>query len=377
MAFSSASVGSNVRAVALMFVSGMKVLRMIVRNGFLGFLLLLPSCRTLEFYRQAIGGQWEIQSKSRPIVPMISSPATDPRLKRQLLAVEKIRLFAKDHLALPGDESYGTYADLGREHVTWVLYAAPEFSLKPKTWWYPTLGHLDYRGFFRKDDADHLAAEMDARGYDTSVQGADAYSTLGWFHDPVLNGFVMYPDVDLAELLFHELTHRKLFRDGDTAFNESLASAYAEEGVKRWLRSQNRHADLRRYEQRLVRREQFYGEIEAARAKLERLYASDVPAEKMRRRKAALLRELQDHFRELRRRWGGHGLESWLQESLNNAHLVSVLTYQRNGQVFHQLLDECGGDPELFFKRAAKLRLPSKPVVSGGNSLRSRSGMSD
>lgn len=320
-------------------------------------LLLLPCCRTLEFYGQAIGGQLEIQRKSRPIPPMIAAPATDALLKRQLQAVQDIRRFASEHLSLPGDDSYGTYADLGREHVTWVIYAAPEFSLKPKTWWYPTLGHLDYRGFFSEQDALEFADVLRAQDHDVSVQGVDAYSTLGWFHDPVLNSFVMYPDVDLAELIFHELTHRRLFRDGDTAFNESLATAFAEEGVKRWLRSQHRIADLRRYEQRLVRRDQFYGEIEVTRGKLERLYASKLPPETMRLRKSALLHELQSRFRELRRRWGGQGLESWLQTELGNAHLVSVITYQRGGRVFHQLLTDCGGDIDLFFKRAAELEL--------------------
>ncbi len=322
---------------------------------FLLALLLLPSCRTLDFYGQAIGGQWEVQRKSRPIPPIIAAPATDARLKSQLQAVQEIRRFASEHLSLPGHESYGTYADLGREHVTWVIYAAPEFSLKPKTWWYPTLGHLDYRGFFSEEDARKFGDALRTEGHDVSVQGVDAYSTLGWFHDPVLNSFVMYPDVDLAELIFHELTHRKLFRNGDTAFNESLATAFAEEGVKRWLHSQHRSADLRRYEQRLVRRDQFYGEIETTRAKLECLYASSLPPETMRLRKSAVLRELQSRFRELRRRWGGQGLKSWLTAELGNAQLVSVITYQRGGRVFHQLLADCGGDIDLFFKRAAKL----------------------
>lgn len=109
----------------------------------------LSSCQTVDFYTQAVGGQMEIVRKSRPIEPIFASPDTAPRLRKQLAAVQDIRRFASEHLTLPGDESYGRYADLGRPYVTWVLYAAPEFSLEPKTWWYPTLGDLDYRGFFR------------------------------------------------------------------------------------------------------------------------------------------------------------------------------------------------------------------------------------
>lgn len=303
----------------------------------------------------------EIQRKSRPIQPIVADPATDPGLRRQLQAVQRIRRFASEHLSLPGDESYGTYADLGRDYVTWVMYAAPEFSLKPKQWWYPTLGKLDYRGFFSEDEALQAARELKKRGYEVVVNGVDAYSTLGWFHDPVLNCFVHDSDIDLAELIFHELTHRRYFRNGDTDFNESLASAYAEDGVKRWLKSQHRDSDLRRYEELLVKRDEFYQEIETTRKNLESLYASGTSAEEKRRLKSEALGDLHQRFLALRRRWGGRGLESWLETRINNAHLVSIITYQKNAPVFHRLLEECGGDPNEFFKRAAKLKLPKSP----------------
>jgi len=325
---------------------------------------MLASCQTLQFYGQAVGGQLEISRKSRPIAQIVADSHTDPQLRRQLVAVQGIRRFASGHLTLPGDASYGTYADLGRKYVTWVIYAAPEFSLKPKTWWYPMLGHLDYRGFFRESDARGLAAELRGEGCDVDIEGTDAYSTLGWFHEPVLNCFVHNSDIALAELIFHELTHRRLFRHGDTAFNESLATVFAEEGVQRWLRYQHRNADLRRYQQLLVRRDQFYDEIDATRGKLETLYASGRPPDAMRREKAAVLSELRARFRKLRQSWGGHGLESWLTQDLNNAHLVSIITYQKNGPVFRHLLKDCHGDLDVFFKRAAKLKLPADPASS-------------
>lgn len=319
--------------------------------------MALSSCQTLDFYTQAVGGQMEILRKSRPIGPILAAPDTGPKLRKQLASVEDIRRFASDHLSLPGDESYGRYADLGRPYVTWVLYAAPEFSLEPKSWWYPTLGKLDYRGFFKESDAEDLAKELRAGGYDVQVGGVEAYSTLGWFHDPVLNTFVDAADVDLAELIFHELTHRKLFRSGDTMFNESLANAVAEEGVRRWLRHQGRHADLKKFEARLVRRAEFYDRIGRTRAALEKLYASGLPEETMRRRKAELFGDLRDRFRELRRRWGGRGLEGWLKRDINNADLVSLATYHEHVPTFHKLLADCGGDLDLFFKRAKHLKL--------------------
>lgn len=320
-------------------------------------MLVLPSCTTVTFYQQAVAGQLEMMRKSRANDQVLADPEVSDALKEKLRTIEEIRSFAESHLSLPGRESYGRYADLGREHVTWVLYAAPEFSLKPKTWWYPTLGRLDYRGYFREQDTEEHAAQLRAEGYDVHTGGVAAYSTLGWLHDPVLNTFVDAPDVDLAELIFHELTHRRYFRHGATAFNESLANAVAEEGVQRWLAHHGREQDLRKFKARVVRRAQFYDRIDRTRAQLEQLYASGAPEADMRERKKELLRGLQENFRELRRRWGGRGLEGWLAADLTNAHLVSVATYHEHLPVFRDLLRESGGDMEIFFDRVKDLQL--------------------
>jgi len=322
-----------------------------------GILLMLSSCETARFYGQAAGGQWEILRKSRSNKKVIADPATPPLVRKQLGSVEEIRDFAGKHLSLPGDESYGKYADLGRPHVVWVLYAAPEFSLEPKKWYYPTVGEMGYRGYFREKDTVSLAEKLRREGDDVFVGGVDAYSTLGWFHDPVLNTFVNYPDIDLAETIFHELTHRVVFHHGDTVFNESLANVVAEEGVQRWLAYRGRKKDLRNYQERVVRRKQFYQEIDRTRAKLKELYASAIPESEMRAEKARLLLGLQDQFRELRRRWGGHGLEGWLEEKLNNGHIVSVDLYYQQMPRFRELLVSCGGDLDLFFKKADRLEL--------------------
>lgn len=319
---------------------------------------LLPSCQSIRFYGQAVGGQMEILRKSRVNSRVIADPATAPVLRGQLESVDRIRQFASDHLSLPGDESYAKYADLGRKHVVWVLYAAPEFSLKPKTWHYPFIGKMDYRGYFREQDSEALAGELKRDGYDVFIGDVDAYSTLGWFHDPVLNTFVGYPDIDLAETIFHELSHRKYFRRGDTVFNESFANVVAEEGVKRWLKHEGRLAELKKYEGRLVRRREFYREVDRSRWKLEALYASNLPAPVMREKKQAILAKLRDQFRELRRRWGGHGLEGWLREDINNGHIVSLKLYADQMPPFQKLLADCGGDLDLFYQKAAKLKLP-------------------
>ncbi|NJM38433.1 MAG: aminopeptidase [Akkermansiaceae bacterium] len=330
------------------------------RIAFLGIfaLFVLPSCQTIQFYGQAVRGQMEIFQKSRPNEKVIADPASSPVLKKQLSEIQKIRRFASEHLSLPGNDSYGKYSDLGRKHVVWVLYAAPEFSLEPKTWRYPLIGEISYRGYFREQDTVAMADQLRREKYDVFIGGVDAYSTLGWFHDPILNTFVGYPDIDLAETIFHELTHRKLFRRGDIDFNESLANTVAEEGVRRWLKHQGRAADLKKYEGRLVRRREFYREIEKAKISLEMLYASGEAEAEMRSQKKEILSNLRDQFRELRRRWGGRGLDSWLKEDIHNGHIVSLKIYSEKMPVFQKLLIDCYGDLELFFAKAEKLKFP-------------------
>lgn len=326
-----------------------------MRNFSLVFLTLLSGCQTLGFYTQGIAGQAEILRKSKPNREVVASPETPETLKARIAFAEELCAYASDSLALPGHSAYHRYADLGRTHVVFVLYATREFSLEPKTWHYPFIGELDYRGYFKEADALAYARNLADDGYEVFMGGTDAYSTLGVFHDPLLNTFIDYPEIDFAETIFHELTHRKYFRNGDTSFNESLATMVAEEAMRRYLRSKGRIADLADYEERLVRRREFYDEIDLTRRQLTALYASALPEDEMRARKAELLSNLKTRARALQKRWGGKALEKWLAIDLTNAHLLALITYHRGIPRFRKLLDESGGDFETFFRKVEKL----------------------
>lgn len=314
-------------------------------------LMFLAGCETVGFYTQGVAGQAEILWKSKPNGKLVASADTAPELRNRLILAEKLCRFATEELALPGSSAYHRYADLGRKHVVFVLYAAREFSLEPKTWRYPIVGELDYRGYFSETRAKEYARILGSEGYETHLGGTDAYSTLGFFHDPVLNTFAGYPEIDFAELIFHELTHRRVFRKGETAFNESLANMVAEEGVRRWLISEKRHADLADYEERLVRRRDFYREIEITREQLATLYSSGMPEPVMRKAKREILGKLKARARALQRRWGGKQLEGWLKLDLTNAHLLALTTYNSGIPTFRKLLHESGGDFQTFFRK--------------------------
>ena len=151
---------------------------------------LITGCSSVGYYRQAIGGQYEILAKREPIPEVIARPDTRPALREKLQLVLDIREFAERELHLKTDGHYADYADLGRRYVVWNVYAAPEFSLEPRKWWYPIVGRLKYRGFFSEKDARAYGEQLAREGYDVCVGGVDAYSTLGFFKDPVLNTFI-------------------------------------------------------------------------------------------------------------------------------------------------------------------------------------------
>ena len=327
-----------------MFVPGMR--------GVLLFpLLFLSGCETLHFYGQGVLGQVEILRKSRPNAKLIAAPETTKALKKKLVLAEALCDFASEELALPGDSAYHKYADLGRRHVVFVLHAATEFSLEPKTWHYPIIGELDYRGYFKEEDAIAYSRKLEADGYEIHLGGTNAFSTLGVFHDPLLNTFIDYPEIDLAETIFHELTHRRIFKSGDTTFNESLANVVQEEGVRKYLRAKGRMAELADYKERLMKRRDFYHEIAVTREELTKLYASDAKEGAMRAEKKRVLVKLKARARALQNRWGTKALEGWLSLELTNAHLLALITYNSEMPKFRKIMEESGGDFEVFFER--------------------------
>lgn len=321
-------------------------------------LAALTGCGTVRYYEQAIRGQVEIVRRQEPIGEVLDASSTDPATKAQLELVARLRAFAESDLGLPAGRSYTRYADLGRPAVVWSVFAAPELSLEPRTWWYPVVGRLAYRGFFDRAQAEAAAAALRADGYDVFVGEVKAYSTLGWLADPVLNTFVADPEPDLAELIFHELTHRRVYRRGQTAFNEALATTVAEEGVRRWLASRGDTAALRRYKDRLLRRRAVFDVIEQARGDLSAIYASDEPPDAIRRMKRARLEALQDGIRRALADDPVRRNSRWLRELPNNALLNASATYQLHVPTLERLLHgPCGGDLDRFLALAETIEV--------------------
>jgi len=306
------------------------------------------------YYMQAVNGQLELMRKREPIPEVLEDASLPDDVRGKLELVTEARRFSVEALGLPDNGSYRSYADLERDFVVWNVFAAPEFSLTPKTWCFPVVGCVAYRGYFGEDAARRMADRLAASGYDVHVGGVPAYSTLGRFDDPVLNTMMRWSDVDLVATVFHELAHQRLFVKGDTAFNEAFATAVAEAGLERWLDARGESETLERYYRRDEFRRELTALADAARRDLAMLYESAVDEDTMRRRKEERLRRLAvdagDKARAL-----GYENAGWLSQPVNNARLASVSLYRGYLPQFRALLARCNGSLDCFYLEAERL----------------------
>ena len=330
----------------------------------------LSGCSSPGFYTQAIRGQYDVLAHRRPIDRVIAETNTPPSLREKLRLVLELRAFARDQLQLPVGDQYSRYVDLHRPFVVWNVHAAPAFSLRPKKWWYPVVGRLNYRGYFSEEDARTFASRLTRNHYDVYVEGVEAYSTLGWFSDPVLNTFIHHNEMELAEILFHELAHQRFFARGDTDFNEAFATAVAEEGVQRWLNARGDPSLQEEYARHRRRQKEFVDLVLQTRDELAQIYgesgdeakgtSGNSKSEKDRRAsgKAAVSVRFSAALAGLRRQWGlpPKMVETALFREINNAHLNTVATYYRLVPAFAALLRDCGGDLEEFYRRIKSVR---------------------
>ncbi len=331
----------------------------------MALLTLGAGCRTAGFYRQAVRGHFQILADREPATAVIKGSGAESELGRKLALILELRDFAESELLLDPGRHYLDYVELNRRHVVWNISASPEFSLDSKGWWYPFLGRLTYRGYFSQPDAQGYADRLAAKGDDVFVGGVDAYSTLGWFKDPVLSSFILRDDDDLAELIFHELAHQKVFARGDTDFNEAFATAIAQEGVRLWLLAQGDPAAIERRQAAFERETEFIHLLLDARDKLEALYEQhdsdklDASArEQLRRAKASIIEDLRADYRGLRdESWNGfNGYDRWMKLPINNARLNTIDTYYEWVPAFRALIEKNSGDLDAFYREVKRLK---------------------
>ncbi len=337
------------------------------RNSALAALIfltfLLGGCSTVSYYSQAVSGHLKLMSAREPIDELLSSDKTDPELRKKLQTLVDARQYAVDSLGLPENDSYNTYAATGRRFVTWNVVAAEEFSLSAKTWCFPVAGCVSYKGYFAEEDARAYAQELLDENLDVNVGGATAYSTLGWFDDPVLDTMLNGGDIRYVGTLFHELAHQVLYIKDDSNFNEAFASFVEQEGLRIWLGDRNESDRIALYNDVLARSNDFSELLKKGRNQLLAVYKKDISDEEKRAGKLAVFAQMQADYQALKEnKWGGYaGYDGWFARDLNNARLVSVATYRRWVPAFEAMYIEVGRSLPAFYELAKELAdLPSK-----------------
>ncbi|SCZ65276.1 aminopeptidase [Thiohalomonas denitrificans] len=316
----------------------------------------LSGCSTLGYYGQALSGHLELVSRAEPLDRVLQRKDLDPETRKRLERALEIRHFASEALGLPRNGSYTQYADIGRPYAVWNVIATPEFSVYPLRSCYLVAGCVSYRGYFDPDDARANARELRELGFDVMVSGSQAYSTLGWFDDPLLNTFINQPGAQLVNIIVHELAHQRLYIKGDSAFNEAFATAVAREGVRRWFEHQGVPEAYQDYIEAQERRSDFHQLLVGTRKTLKELYRRDLPETVMRSEKAGVFAALQEQYVDFKQRWDGYkGFDAFMQRKLDNAQLALFATYREHVPAFEALIARHNGDMAAFYQDAARI----------------------
>jgi len=323
--------------------------------------LLLAGCSTAEYYWQGINGEIDLLARAKSI-PAVLDKVRDPALKRKLERVLAIRDYATRELALPDNASYKRYTELDRRFVLWNVFATPPLSLSARQWCFPIAGCVNYRGYFAEKDARAEAAKLAATGDDVYIGGVPAFSTLGFFSDPMLSTFIRYPDTEIARLIFHELAHQVAYAKDDTVFNESYAVTVEEEGLRRWLVSQQDPELDRQFATSERYRTTFRALVEHARAKLEKVYTSHESDQAKLADKAEAFADMRAEYAAAKKAWGGFSAyDYWFSQGPNNASLAAVGLYTEKVPQFQALLAAEGGQLPRFYARVKELAALPKP----------------
>jgi predicted aminopeptidase len=330
-------------------VTGITLVVLVVSSG-------ITSCADIPYNSQIVKGHLDVIKRREDIDDLLKGESISPLLRERLQLVGAAREFAFSVMQLPQSGSYTTYVDLQRNYVVKNLFAAPEFSTQLKTWCYPIVGCTGYRGYF---DETMLSDDMQAlrdEGYDVHVGNVAAYSTLGWFDDPILNTAIYRSESRLIGLIFHELSHQQLYIENDTIFNESFATAVQRAGLEQWYSRQGKRDEIDEMRTRNNGRELALEIITATRRQLAELYRQDLAEDEIRRQKDILLNTARDRYEALEPQLArASGFDFWFSGELNNAKLGSVAAYHQHVQAFLKVLEHNNGQFVSFYQHAKRL----------------------
>jgi predicted aminopeptidase len=332
-----------------------RILSFAVRSTLCGMLIsALVACADLRYYAHVAHGESTLLLQRRSVPKVLADPVTNRELASRLQLSQQARAFASDELDLPRNRSYTYYVQLHRPYVVWNVYATPRFSVEAVPQCFPIAGCVAYRGWFDEKKAVASAERLHAQGDDVYVGGVSAYSTLGWFSDPILSSMMRWDDDELAGTIFHELAHQKIYVKGDTAFNESYATFVEEQGLRAWHRSRGESVDDDRQQ---AMDDAFTSLVLDLREHLKKLYASGMDAKAMEACKQQAIEDFRTHYAAWRdQKWpNDHRYDKWVAQPINNASLLPFGLYDQWTPAFAVLFKQAGERWPQFFDRVRML----------------------
>lgn len=299
------------------------------------FVTFLASACSPGYYIQAGWEQASILLAREDISEVLEDRQASPETKEKLELVLDVHRWTQEQ-GFHQSESYTTYADIGREELVWVLSACPRNSFEPKTWWFPIVGTLPYKGFFDKDRAETEAKQLEEEGYDTYLRESLAYSTLGWFDDPVLSTMLKADKNGLANTLIHEIFHQTVWIPGHADFNESLANVIGGLGAKLYFAEKGDEINLEKAKynyERLPKVANFYHEL---KIELEKAYSTEG--------------DRQEIYDKVLKKWDID--KARFGPEVNNAQIIGRLTYLKNIDDLYSLVNSCEEEMACIIKKA-------------------------
>lgn len=275
-------------------------------------------------------GQSDLLDRARPIGEVVGDPTTPAETAEKLALVQEAVAFS-EHWGLDVGDSYQSYSQLDRDATVWTVFRAERLALNPVVNCWPIAGCVPYQGYFEEAKAEAFFLKAQERGFDAYMGGVDAYATLGWFPDPIASPALDRSKTSLVELVIHESVHNTIYRPGAAEFNEALANTIAFALVKEfWAQKGVDTGDLEAFfAERDHARALFHGLIQDTKRELEEIYAAADVAEDLRlQAKADAFARLKQRYRASRSAFGGYNYDGFFERDLNNAHLVSIGTYE-------------------------------------------------
>ena len=329
-----------------------------MRIGYLGLLLLLAGCSPLYVLRAGLE-EAKILSRRRPIAEVLKDQGTDSTTRRKLELVLQARAFAQKELDLEAGESFTTYSWVEHDTLLMVLSAARKDRFQLHTWWFPIVGNVPYKGYFDFDEAYREAARLERAGFDTHVRPSGAFSTLGWFNDPLLNTVLRYGEVSLGSTVVHELLHNTVFIPSQVSFNESFANFVGDRGAIDFFcrrdgeDSRNCRLATSAWADNLI----FGAFLSRLVAELEKVYARDdwTAAQRIAQRDVVFKAERERFAREVAPRLLTSSFRDFADEPLNNATLIATRLYYDRLDLFEAAYDKNGRDLKRTVEAVIKL----------------------